>query len=137
MDKKKFNSSSKTINLNTKTNITDYKPVLRREINGILGKNKFNSLRILLYPGASSSIIIGEHEKEAKKTPSRPVGVNNEVTLALTIPVKYTLFNKLYASKIATWNFQVDYSQGKHICDMILGRDIYLRNKYRLMFLRK
>ena len=42
-------------------------------MNGILGKVKFNSLRILLYSGARYSIIIGKHTKKMRKNKARLV----------------------------------------------------------------
>ena len=46
LDQKDVYSLSKIINLTKYTKVIHYKLVIRREINGMLGRNKFDSLRI-------------------------------------------------------------------------------------------
>ena len=54
-----------------------------------LVKPRWNSLRIILYYGAGSSIILGKHmEKHEIKIPSHSIGVKKEVTSTLSIPLK-------------------------------------------------
>ena len=54
-----------------------------------LVKPRWNSLRIILYYGAGSSIILGKHmEKHEIKIPSHSIGVKKEVTSTISIPLK-------------------------------------------------
>ena len=60
------------------------------EMNGKLGKAKFNSLRILLYYGERSYNIMGKlTQKFQNKIPSRSIEVHKEVISTLPIQVKY------------------------------------------------
>ena len=65
-------------------------PVILGEINGIMVKNKFNTLMILIASVESSSIILGKHTKNCERNiQSRSVVAQKEETLTLIIPVKY------------------------------------------------
>ena len=62
-------------------------------MNSILGRDKFNSLMILLYSIYGYSIILGKRtQKRKRKLRSQSVGVKKKVTLILTITVKYKFY---------------------------------------------
>ena len=76
----------KIINPTEKIKIIHYTPVLWGKGNGRLVKANFNSLRIQLYYGKSSSIILSKICRICeRKMPSRSVGLTKEVTSIITI----------------------------------------------------
>ena len=80
--------------------MTHYTPVIWGEMNDRLGEVKFNSLKILLYYGARSYIILGKHTKK----------LQNKQYQAGPPEIKIIL-PELCVTKIVTWNFHADVLQ--------------------------
>ena len=91
-----------------------------------LGKDKCNSLRILLYSGARYSIVLVKHAQKLHKKMTKSVrcitqGGDFHTSSKSKVEIVLT---KLYGTKIITWNSHVDGSQGNHKYDIILGHDM-------------
>ena len=73
-------------------------PVLWGKINGILVKEKFDSLGIILDSGASSSIILGNYTEKLRETMAKMV---HWIT-------QWGGFNTNYITKVGIIMFEVD-----------------------------
>ena len=90
------------------------------------GKEKFNSLIIIIDSIAKSSIILRKHRPKLWKKNTKKVCWGTQVgdfNTSYKSKVEI-LIPDLDSTKSVTWNFHVGESQGTHRCDMIIGRDI-------------
>ena len=94
-------------------------------MNGILGKSKYSTLRIILDSGAISLVVLGKNTQKLCRKNTQPVKWSTQGGDFLTTYTKNADFVllELDSTKIVTWNFHVDESWENERYDMIIGQD--------------
>ena len=101
-----------------------------------IGKAKFNSLRILLDPGTSSSFVLGKHTQKLQKRITKSViwstkaadfHKNSKINVETSSP-------KLDAKKTIIWNFHINNSPRNHKYYMIIGGGIFSKLQIVICF---
>ena len=105
-------------------------------MNGILGKAKYGTLKILLNYGASYLIVLGKHTQKLRHKKTQPVKWSTQGGEFLTAhKTNVELVSpELDAKKSMECIFLMDSSQNSSRYDMIIGRDLLLELKLDLCF---